>query len=54
MNHAIASNRLERMFTPDETKAVMQSYVNGEITWDERRELILAQAAEDLSFNKTF
>jgi hypothetical protein len=45
MDHAIASNRLEGLILPPAALKIMQSYVDGEITYEQEEEQMLAFAA---------
>lgn len=45
MDHAIASNRLEGLTLPPAALKIMQSYVEGEITYEQEQEQMLALAA---------
>jgi hypothetical protein len=42
MDHAVASNRLEGLILPLEALKIMQSYVEGEITYEQEEELMRA------------
>ncbi len=49
MNHAVASNRLEGLILPPEALRIMQSYVEGEITYEQEEELMIALAKNALA-----